>query len=283
MKDIPIHQLKDRVTTGFQLKLFTPGEIPADVESLGAHRDDHYLFFIINEGSGSLVIDFNEVVLRENSLYYILPGQVHHRIRNEATRGWFIAVDSALISPNYRNVFEGHLLLQQPYILNDKESKQCNDLLYLLDEKYNEDGDNPFYLPVINSLMKAFLGIVASCFSCPQNQESKVSRTVQLSHQFKKLLPENIREIKSPSAYAAKMNVSASYLNEALKKTTGFSVSYWITEEVILEAKRLLYYSELNVKEIAHALGFDDHAYFSRLFKKSTHITPLSFRAHYRK
>ena len=51
----------------------------------------------------------------------------------------------------------------------------------------------------------------------------------------------------------------------------------------MLEAKRLLYYSEQNVKEIAHALGYDDHAYFSRLFKKSESVTPLSFRAAYRK
>jgi AraC-like DNA-binding protein len=188
-----------------------------------------------------------------------------------------------LISPDYRSIFEGHLLLQEPYILTERESKQCNDLLYLLDEKSTEDCDSPFYLPVMNSLMKSFLGIAAACFCRLQNHELKVSRPVQLSHQFKKLLTENMRILKSPSAYAAKMNVSESYLNEALKKTTGFSVSYWITEEVILEAKRLLYYSDLNVKEIAHNLGYEDHAYFSRLFKKSTNATPLSFRVQYRK
>jgi len=68
-----------------------------------------------------------------------------------------------------------------------------------------------------------------------------------------------------------------------LKKTTGLSVSYWILNEVMLEARRLLYYSQLNVKEITHKLGYDDPAYFSRLFKKATNTTPLAFRERYRK
>jgi len=79
------------------------------------------------------------------------------------------------------------------------------------------------------------------------------------------------------------LNVSETYLNEALKKVTGLSVSYWIQQEVLLEAKRLLYYSEMNVKEIAHTLGYTDHTYFSRLFKKTEGTTPLLFRTHYRK
>ena len=55
-------------------------------------------------------------------------------------------------------------------------------------------------------------------------------------------------------------------------------VSYWIQHELVLEAKRLLYYSDLTVKEVAFALGYDDHAYFSRLFSKVTGMSPGSFR-----
>ncbi len=61
------------------------------------------------------------------------------------------------------------------------------------------------------------------------------------------------------------------------------TVSYWIMQEVVLEAKRLLYYSEMNTKEIAHTLGYEDHTYFSRIFKRTANLTPLEFRRHYRK
>ena len=51
-----------------------------------------------------------------------------------------------------------------------------------------------------------------------------------------------------------------------------------IKNRIILEAKRLLYHSDKSVKEIATELGYEDYAYFSRLFAKTTGITALAFR-----
>lgn len=283
MKDIPVHQLKERVNTGLEIRRFVAGEEPKKYENLGAHRDDHYIFFVIEEGAASLMIDFHELSFSSSTLYYILPGQVHHRIRNEVGCGWFIAIDSLLISPDYRNVFESKLQLQQPYVLNEPQLKLCTGILSLMREKYEEESPAPFYLQIVHSLLQSFIGIAAGCFSDSDKEQNLFSRPGQLAQQFKKLLTINIRQIKSPSAYAAMLHVSETYLNEALKKVTGFSVSYWIQQEIVLEAKRLLYYSEMNVKEIAHSLGYEDHTYFSRLFKKVEGTTPLLFRSDYRK
>jgi AraC-like DNA-binding protein len=64
---------------------------------------------------------------------------------------------------------------------------------------------------------------------------------------------------------------------------TGFTVSYWIQQQIMLEAKRLLCFSKLNVKVIAHALGYDVHTYFSKLYRQATEMTPLAFRDSYLK
>ena len=225
------------------------------------------------------MIDFNEVVFRPQMLYYVLPGQVHHGISSERAGGWFIAVDTMLIPPDCRKVFEGSLALQQPYFLNDNQMEQCRSLLNLLQQRYEDDDQMPFNLSVVHSLLQSFMGIAAGFYTCPENPNVQMSRPMEIVQQFKRLLVDNICSVKSPSAYAGMLKVSESYLNESLKKITGLSVSYWIVNEVMLEAKRLLYYSQLNVKEIAHRLGYDDHTYFSRIFKKSEGITPLSFRA----
>ncbi|SDE32938.1 AraC-type DNA-binding protein [Mucilaginibacter pineti] len=283
MKDIPVHQLKERVSSGLDIWHFVPGDEPDEEDTLGAHRDDHYIFFVLESGSASLMVDFQEFAFVAGSLYYLLPGQVHHRINAGVSYGWFLAVDSLLVTPDYQQVFEDHLQLQQPFSLNPQQLKQCQDVLSLLYEKYFEDDKNPFYLPVVHSLLQSFVGMAAGCYSQLNDKRLQSSRPSQLAQQFKKLLALHIRKVKSPSAYAGMLNVSETYLNEALKKITGFSVSYWIQQEVILEAKRLLYYTEMNVKEIAHDLGYEDHAYFSRLFKKAEGITPLSFRSSYRK
>ena len=56
-----------------------------------------------------------------------------------------------------------------------------------------------------------------------------------------------------------------------------------IKDRIILEAKRLLAHSDLNVKEIAYDLGYDDPAYFNRLFAKVSEIAPAEFRKQYKK
>ncbi|MDQ0595042.1 AraC-like DNA-binding protein [Chryseobacterium ginsenosidimutans] len=79
------------------------------------------------------------------------------------------------------------------------------------------------------------------------------------------------------------LNITPSYLNESVKSTTGFTVSFWIQQTIMTEAKRLLYATDDSVKEIAYRLGFDDHAYFNRYFSKAEGKTPLQCRMDYRK
>jgi len=153
----------------------------------------------------------------------------------------------------------------------------------LLNDAYVGQTEGPFYLQMVYSLLNYFLGIAASCYCTNTTGPKAISRPNLIAHDFKKLLADNFKTEKSPSAYAAMLNISAPYLNEALKKVTGLPVTYWITHEVVLEAKRLLFYTDLTVKEIAHQLGYDDHTYFSRLFKSAENTTPLAFRNSYRK
>ncbi|MGF1924180.1 MAG: helix-turn-helix domain-containing protein [Bacteroidia bacterium] len=102
-----------------------------------------------------------------------------------------------------------------------------------------------------------------------------------ISAHFKKLINQN-NFLESPAFFASKLNVSTSHLNDCVNSVTGKSVTYWLQNSMINEAQRLLYYTENDVKEIAFALGFDDHSYFSRLFKKITNETPLTFRRKFR-
>jgi AraC family transcriptional activator of pobA len=284
MKKIPLHQILSGFTIGLRMAHFQTGIAQDDdVAALGAHRDDNYIFFVLETGSALIMVDFHEIEIQAPALYYVLPTQVHNRMRNELANGWFIAVDTSLISRECRNVFEGKLLLQSPFLCKDVQLRQFRDLLCLLQEKLEEETEKPFYVPVVNGLLQSFIGMFTGCYSDFRVGDVKRSGLATLASEFKNLLVGHLRTIKSPSAYAAKLNVSESYLNEALKKTTGFPVSYWIQQELMMEAKRLLYYSQLNVKEIAHNLGYEDHSYFSRFFRKVVGMPAVAFREQYRK
>lgn len=120
--------------------------------------------------------------------------------------------------------------------------------------------------------------MAASTYHSLIAREDKYTRSVEIARQFKKLLAINIKTIKAPSAYASMLNISTGHLNEVLKTVTGSTVSYWIQQGVLTEAKRLLYHSDAEVKEIAHELGFTDYSYFVRSFRKVCGLSPLKFR-----
>lgn len=278
MNDIPIHKLNDRAAIGLEIRHTNNVDLKSLSEIKGVHRDDHYIFFMLEKGNGIMMIDFSEVIIREKSIYYVLPGQVHHRIDNTNAEGWFMAVDTLLVPKEFRLVFENQLLLQQPYELNNSQFTQCNNLIKILNHHYINNTATAFYMDILYSLLNSFVGMAACGYSIQNESNQKQTRSTQIAYDFKNILTDNFKIEKRPSVYANMLNISESYLNEALKKVTGFSVSYWINHEVVLEAKRLLYYSQLNVKQIAHRLGYEDHTYFSRLFKKTVGLTPLSFR-----
>ena len=283
MKTIPVHTIRDRVENGFEIHYTNAEKIRQTGDKLGVHRDDHYIFFVIETGSAEINVDFCDIILPDQSVYYLLPGQVHHRINSKNAQGWFMAVDAGLIAKEFREVFEDHLLMQQPYQLADERYRQCHQLLHLLNDTYESNSCEPFYLQNVYALLNSFLATVASSYSKLCTIEKAQSRPKQIAQDFKRLLSENFITEKSPTAYAQMLNISGAYLNESLNKITGMPVSYWITHEVMLEAKRLLYYTQLTIKEIAHQLGYDDHTYFSRLFKNTVNKTPSEFRDSYHK
>jgi len=284
MKHIPIHKLADRSNFGIEIKHSDgDGHMAQKLNVMGAHRDDHYIFFLMEGGQCSMMIDFTEVVIDAQCLYYILPGQVHHSVNNNKPHGWFLAVDTSLVPQEFRLVFENQLLLQKPYVLDPAQMENCVNLIKLLHEHFINNTQSPFYTDILRSLLNTFIGKTACGYVSISEAGQKSARSTQIAHSFKQQLGRHYKTEKRPSAYADMLSISESYLNEILKKVTGFSVSYWITHEVMLEARRLLYYSELNAKQIAHTLGYDDHTYFSRLFKSNIGSTPLAFRSTYRK
>lgn len=278
MNNIPIHQLQDRTDHGFLLVRFNPEQIDHKrSDDLGAHRDDHYIFFIMLEGSGSTIVDFEEKVVHANQFYYILPEQVHYRIKGTKANGWYIAVDPSLVDPSCRNTFESWLGFQEPVDLPPNHTRDFDQLLDILHRKINNQPQDGVNLEILYALLRSFFVMAASSIQIMGHSDAS-SRPADLSFQFKRLLNNNIRKYKSPSDYAKMLHISESYLNESLKKYTGSPVSFWIKYNLILEAKRLLYFSNLNVKQIANDLGFEDHSYFSRFFSKETGMTALSFR-----
>lgn len=246
-----------------------------------AHRDDYYVFLFIEKGEGKLLIDFKEYEITGTSVHCILPGQVHIPVGNINACGWILAVDTMLVKDEYKEIFEQVSLMGSKVNLNEHI---INDLKYCASAIHKRLKSERQHIEesIIHDLLSYYIGITAEIYR-KGFPVSKNKRLAAITFQFKTLLSANYPSLKRPSQYADKISISPVYLNEAVKKTTGLTVSECIQNEIIIQAKRLLFYTNLSVKEIALKLGYEDWAYFTRLFTKASKLSPTQFRKKYLK
>ncbi len=95
---------------------------------------------------------------------------------------------------------------------------------------------------------------------------------------FLELVRENYRQQPAVKDYAARLGATEAKLNELSKLHTGKTAQNVVFSLTISEAKRLLRYHDLSVKEVASQLGFSDPFYFSNFFKKHTGVAPAVFK-----
>ena len=92
------------------------------------------------------------------------------------------------------------------------------------------------------------------------------------------MLERNYKTDKSVNKYASDLSISEKRLNKATSNILDKSPKELIDERVLLEAKRLLAYSNTTIKEIAFGLGFEEPTNFIKYFKKHIEQTPSEFR-----
>jgi len=280
-RSIPIHSLDKINQLGILVRRFTGMDPETDANL--AHRDENYLFMVMEQGRARLVVDFKTITASGRTIFCILPGQVHYGISAHKVKAWVVAVNADLVHKQYQLVFEQQLPQLLPQPVDDTFTGRMEQCVKLLEEVCLSANSSTFRQQATRSLLDAFIALFAEVYAAADPATgSSQPRTLIITRQFKGLLSKNYKTMKSPAAYAAALNISTPYLNEAVKGATGLPVSYWIQQEVITEAKRLLYYTDKTVKEIAYELGFDDHTYFSRLFTKAEGMTALTFRKQYR-
>jgi AraC-like DNA-binding protein len=116
-------------------------------------------------------------------------------------------------------------------------------------------------------LLKAKAGIV----------ETPKSSKVDLLRSFNFLVEQHFRTEHSVGFYADKLFKSPKTLSNNFAKLNHSPLQI-IHERIILEAKRLLIYTDKTAKEIAYEVGFEDASHLSRLFKKHTSQSPSTFK-----
>lgn len=244
------------------------------------HRHDHYCCFFVEKGRLNFSVDFQDLELYPSSLLVSCPGQVHQTKFANDVDGWGIAVDAKLIDENARIVFEQSFAKAALLQLTDSDTAWFSSLFHLIDSSVREKQAVSFHNQLIHTMINAFFYKAAMIYQAQENERIQAysSRSIEIVKTFHLLVKEHIIALKKPADYASEMNITVSYLNDTVKSLTGFTSTYFIQQEVVREAQRLLVYTTKSVKEIAFQLGYEDYKYFIRLFGKTIGTSPADFR-----
>lgn len=246
------------------------------------HRDNYYKLIAPTQGEFKLMVDFQEYSVHAPALILLLPGQVHHLTFITPPKGYFIGFDPSLITKEFSQVLMNWMtdpLLYQNETGIPSPVLKSIDLLHLI----LQDKQDAFISASAHAILTAILNLaVGFSQSRPAHKIGQINQSVKIEREFNHLLSIHYKSWKRPADYANALSISVSHLNDTLKETTGMPVSAHIQQQALLEAKRLLFFTDLSVKEIGYRLGYDDPNYFSRLFKKNEQATPLEFRQQFR-
>lgn len=111
-----------------------------------------------------------------------------------------------------------------------------------------------------------------------ESMQTVPERSAQIFSDFLSCLSESCRRERTVRYYADRLCLTARHLSAVVKAYSGRSVSEWVGDYVIIEAKRLLSQLQLDVQEVAAQLNFPSQSTFGKYFKKATGMGPLQFR-----
>lgn len=268
---IPIHDFAPENDLNTETIRYVPIKVRNNTIPSHPHRHDYYVIVLFQKGGGTHLIDFVEYPIADRSVHLIKPGQVHLLMREPDAFG--AAVHFARVEA-MRFPAVTSLLQTVQYPLRNYSEPEFEPILNILNLLKDEvSGGNP----EVAATCLAMLLLKAMNTNDPGGKKQDMENR-QLFTSFEDIVELNYRNGDTPAWYARQLNITEKKLNKICKEATGNTVSQYLKERVLLEAKRLLSHSGRSVKEIGYYLGFDDPAYFARFFAANTGVTAGAFR-----
>lgn len=265
------------VKNGIYLKELAPQSFEKGMVG-HTHRDDYYVCILVLNGTFRINCELQSNELKTGDLLLIKPYQIHTiEHYSEDFYAYFLSIQDFRIPDELTYLLFNLSYTQQQISLSLEATQTLLETIHLLLK--NESKKEEYATEITDGLFQALIYKIGSLFkeTTQVPEISIINQSNVITSKFKRLITTQTH-LKQPSYFANQLFITPAHLNDCVKKTTGQTVSYWLKKSIINEAKRLLYYTTKSVKEIAFELGYEDHTYFSRLFKKHVKQTPLQFR-----
>lgn len=251
-------------------------------------RIDAFIIGVGTEGETSVSFNLHEFRLKKDSMFIFTPKNIL-----QVNSQQYFKADVIAISPDFmrrinidiKNMMPLFLkFVENPTLaLTPEESRSMRGMIAQI-ERETRGPETHFSFDIVSGLIAATIYKVGDIMyhylaEHPEGQNNSHNRAEEYFTQFTHLLGEHFREERSVGFYARQLCITPKYLTTLIKRISGQSVSEWIDNYVILEAKTLLKYSTMSIQEIAYYLNFPNQSFFGSYFKRNTGMSPSQYKA----
>lgn len=240
-----------------------------------AHRHARlHQILLVDHGAGRAILEDEIHPLGRRTLVNVPAGAVHAFSFTRGTQGWVLTIASEMMDETLEPSEGLRPALARPAVFPaDDHAKPA------MEEIFEEHAGLGFArAQILRSLTGVLLGRVA------RNLAEQIATTGRpdtsgLFEKFEILVEEHFLDHWRVAAYADALSISPTHLSRISRAVVGLPASRIIENRLIREARRNLVYTNLPVSQIAYMLGYNDPAYFSRVFSGATGMAPREFRS----
>ena len=240
------------------------------------------------EGETSLTSNLQEFRLKKDSLFIFSPKHILQVQSNNRFKARLI-----VIAPDFLKRINIDTKRMMPLFLQfgslpcmeltQAESQSLRSFISMVEQEL-KGSETDFSSEIIGGLIAATIYKVGDILTHYLTEHPEVdspihNRAEEYFRQFTELLGEHYKHERSVGFYARQLCITPKYLTTLIKRISDKSVSEWIDNYVILEAKTLLKYSNMSVQEIAYYLNFPNQSFFGSYFKRNAGMSPSQYKA----
>lgn len=263
---------------------FSPGDFAENIrqqpDRTRLHRHDFLELFYFHRGEGSHQNDFRDYTVRSPALVFVDAGHVHSWADAARLRGDMVSFDAAFaLHESAAEKTPALFLPPAPVVIPLNKTEAAAVELTFLRIRQEWQQRSPEWLRAIRSCVRLLHVDALRAHARRQpGTEPQDHAAARLSREFLLLLDRHVNAETRPAKLATALKVSADHLSATLRAETGKTAQEHIQDRLLLEARRLLAHSRLDVAEIAYELGYADGSYFGRVFRRHQGMSPGQFR-----
>jgi AraC-like DNA-binding protein len=240
------------------------------------HKHDFYQIVIVHSSQGHHEIDFTTYPVKGSQIFLIKPGQMHGWKLSARSKGFVIEYTEESFNKDFigKSKLAQHSRQVPDHFKVPKENHIFSEqFLKMMEAEFLNAGDN------FEMCLQSYLSLILlEALRISKAADRQLAENDDVITQFADLVEEHFQEQHQVEFYASKLGLTAKALSGKIQRVLGPSAKEYILNRCLLEAKRLLSYSDLSISEIGYSLGFDDPNYFSRFLKKNMKISAGKFR-----